>query len=89
VIMSDFEDAAVKAFPNEFLLTLCDLELDALQQADLSDLLARQREGLLTQADRDHMDALLGEYRRGLIQKARAWNEAVQRGLRPAPPAEA
>jgi hypothetical protein len=63
---------------------LCDLELDASQQARLSELLAQQREGPLAQADRDRLDALLAEYRRGLIVKARAWKAAVQRGLRPA-----
>jgi hypothetical protein len=78
------KEPPVETLPNESLLSLCDLELDASQQARLSELLAQQREGPLAQADRDRLDALLAEYRRGLIVKARAWKAAVQRGLRPA-----
>jgi hypothetical protein len=83
-IRSAVQQPPLETLSDESLLTLCDLELDASQQARLSELLAQQREGPLAHADRDRLDLLLGEYRRGLVLKARAWKEAVQRGLRPA-----
>jgi predicted transcriptional regulator len=51
------------------------------RQAELSDLLADQRESRLTPEGRVRLDELMGEYRRGLLAKAKAVNEAVRRGL--------
>ncbi|MFL5341257.1 MAG: hypothetical protein ACJ8F7_14005 [Gemmataceae bacterium] len=49
----------------------------------MSDLLAENREGSLTAERRTQLDALLGVYRRGTVLNARAWAEAVRRGLKP------
>jgi hypothetical protein len=76
-------EPAVEALPNEQLLVLCDAMLEAGPQEELSELLARQREQLLTDAEGVRLTELLAAYRRGLVRKARAWKEAVARGLKP------
>lgn len=50
-------------------------------QTELHDLLADQRESRLTTEGRSRLDELMGEYRHGLLAKAKAVNEAVRRGL--------
>jgi hypothetical protein len=83
-IRSAVKEPPVETLSNESLLALCDLELDRSRQSELSDLLHQQREGPLSSEDRVRMDLMLAEYRRGLVVKARALKEAVDRGLRPA-----
>ena len=73
----------VESLPDDQVLALRDLQLSAEQQAALSDLLARQREGVLTGAERTQLDHLLALYRRGLVRKAQALKVAVERGLQP------
>ena len=53
------------------------------EQKELSDLLARNREGSLDQANRVRLDQLMLAYRTGLVLKARALKSAVARGLKP------
>jgi hypothetical protein len=78
----------VEAFSDYELLRLCDTSFDAGEQANLSDLLTDAREGTLDDAGRGRLDDLMADYRRGLVLKARAWKEAVARGLR-SPPSHA
>jgi predicted transcriptional regulator len=78
-------EPAVEALPDDELLRLCDATLEAGDQAELSDRLADAREGNLDDAGRVRLDELMAEYRRGLVLKARAWKEAVSRGLRTPP----
>jgi hypothetical protein len=73
----------VEELSDEAVLALCDSQMEARQQEELSDLLARNREGPLQGAERSRLDALLQVYRRGLVRKARALKTAVERGLRP------
>ena len=73
----------VEALPDERVLALRDLQMSDEQQAELSDLLARHREHPLEGPDRMQLEELLGVYRRGLVQKARALKVAVDRGLQP------
>jgi hypothetical protein len=77
------EEAPVETLPDGELLALCDATLDPANQEALSQLLARHREGLLTNSERASLDALMDTYRRGLVLKARALKKAVARGLRP------
>lgn len=74
----------VESLPDEQVLALCDLQMETEQQETLSDLLERNREGQLTEAQISQLDALMQVYRRGLVHKAKALNAAVNRGLRPA-----
>jgi hypothetical protein len=75
----------VEALPNDELLRLCDATFEAGEQAELSDRLADARDGTLDTEGRARLDDLMAEYRRGLVLKARAWKEAVTRGLRTPP----
>jgi hypothetical protein len=50
-------------------------------QSELSGLLADQRESRLTPEGRSRLDELMGEYRTGLLAKAKAIAEAARRGL--------
>lgn len=65
------------------IIALCDAELDADQQSELSELLANNREGLLSVSGKARLDTLMQVYRKGLLRKAAAWKVAVTRGLRP------
>ncbi len=76
-------DPAVESLADEELLALCERQLDATQQEELSDLLARNREGQLQEAQREQLDELMRIYRRGLVRKAQALKTAVARGLKP------
>jgi hypothetical protein len=76
-------DLPVEYLPDDQVLALCDLQLEPVQQAELSQLLARNREGALSSTEISRLDALMQIYRRGLVRKAQAFNVAVQRGLRP------
>lgn len=76
-------EVPVVLLPDDQVLALRDLEMDAAAQAELSDLLARQREGQLAADARVRLDALLTAYRRGMVCKAEALKVAVDRGLQP------
>lgn len=76
-------DPEVESLLDDSLLALCDAMMEPVQQEELSDLLARHREGGLAESDRSRLDQLMAVYRRGLVQKARALEEVVARGLRP------
>lgn len=56
--------------------------MDEREQDELSDLLARQREGDLDASGRERLAALLRIYRSGMTRKAQAMAVAVARGLR-------
>lgn len=76
-------DVSVELLSDEQVLALRDEEMDGAQQAELSELLARQRESQLTVAERKQLDELMSIYRRGMVRKAQAVKVAVQRGLQP------
>jgi hypothetical protein len=73
----------VDSLPDDQILALCDLQMDAEQQAELSDLLARNREGQLDSTEHTRLEELMLVYRRGLVRKSQALKVAVERGLRP------
>ena len=73
----------VEQLPDDQVLAMRDLQLTAEQQAALSDLLGRQREGTLTEDERGELDSLLALYRRGMVRKAQVLKVAVNRGLQP------
>jgi|GEM_PF-3581891 hypothetical protein len=64
------------------LLVVCASRLEAAQQGDLSDLLERNREGLLDASSRERLQGLMAEYQRGTLRKAQALKIAVGRGLK-------
>ena len=72
----------IEALPDNELLVRCDLALAADLQEELSGLLSDAREDTLDAAGRARLDELMSIYRHGMVEKARAWREAVARGLR-------
>lgn len=73
----------VELLPDGELLALCDSQLPAEQQEELSELLRRNREGEATDGERDRLEVLMRDYRLGMVRKAQALKTAVARGLRP------
>jgi hypothetical protein len=72
----------VELLPDEQVLALCDMQMESEQQEVFSDLLARHREGQLSDTEVSQLDELMQVYRRGLVRKARAIKVAVEPGLR-------
>jgi len=72
----------IEALPDNELLARCDSALAADLQDELSGLLSDAREDTLDAAGRARLDELMSIYRRGTVEKARAWRAAVARGLR-------
>jgi hypothetical protein len=78
----DSPELPLESLSDGQILALCELQLEAVQQARLSELLIRNREGHLVAESQRELDDLLTTYRRGLMRKANAWRVAFQRGLR-------
>ncbi|MCI0553679.1 MAG: hypothetical protein L0287_22255 [Anaerolineae bacterium] len=72
----------VDELPDEEVLALTELQLAPTQEASLSELLSRNREGTLDAEGRRKLDELMRIYEHGLLRKAQALRVAVQRGLR-------
>src|SRR5689334_4699740 len=52
-------DLPIEQLPDDQVLALRDMQMDASQQAELSALLARQREGILTEGERARLENLM------------------------------
>lgn len=76
-------EPTVECASDEELLALCDAVLPSSAQHELSELLARNRESLLDASERRRLDELMAFYRQNLLLKAKAWQQAVARGLKP------
>jgi hypothetical protein len=76
-------EPALESSSDAELLAICDASLPPAAQDELSDLLARDREASLDAGERRRLDELMACYRQGLLLKAKAWREAVARGLKP------
>lgn len=73
----------MESVSDQELLALCDAALSPSRQEKLGDLLARNRESALDGPVYRRLDDLMTSYRQSLVLKAKAWQEAVARGLRP------
>jgi hypothetical protein len=69
--------------PDAEILAVCDTQLEESRQEVLSDLLERNQEGLLDDAERRRLDDLMRTYRASLVPKAQALKVGVNRGQRP------
>jgi hypothetical protein len=67
--------------PDEEVLALTELQLTTQEQATLSELLERNREGCLDDNGQLALDDLMRIYEAGLLRKSQALRVAVQRGL--------
>ena len=72
----------VESLSNEEILHLCDMQMTDTDQEARSLLLAQNREDQLSETERQQLNDLMTEYRRGLVRKAKVWKEAVTRGLK-------
>jgi hypothetical protein len=86
-VLVDWLDKAATELPVESLsdeevLALCEKQLEADQQVELSFLLEKNREGQLERKEENRLDELMRLYRRGLVRKGQAWEIAVARGLK-------
>jgi hypothetical protein len=75
-------DVPIAELSDDEVLALTELQLTAEQQAVLSHLLEQNREETLDVQGRRQLDDLMHLYEQGLLRKAQALREAVQRGLR-------
>lgn len=71
----------ITALSDEEVMALTELHLQPEQDRRLSELLDRQQAGLLTEVERPELQALMQIYQEGLLRKAAALSEAVQRKL--------
>ncbi len=78
------QELPVESLPHDWVLALCDMQLELEQQEALSELLDRNRERQLNNEEANQLDELMQVYRSGLVRKARALKVAVERGLKPA-----
>ncbi len=72
----------VADWSDDEVLAVADAGLPPAEDGRLSELLDRQQAGLLTDAERAELTALVQMYQDGLLRKAQALREAVRRGLR-------
>jgi hypothetical protein len=79
-LQSQFQEP-ISILPDEQVLTLTELQMEAEQDQKLSDLLDRQQAGVLTEIEQLELQALMQVYQVGLLRKATALSEAVKRKL--------
>jgi hypothetical protein len=75
-------ERSVEELPDDEVLALADLRLTDEQDASLSELLERNREGALDADGQRELDEMMRLYEHGLLRKSQALKVAVQRGLR-------
>ena len=71
----------ISSISDEEVLTMCGLEMTAVQSNRLSTLLDKQREGELSSDERPELWALMRVYERALLHRSDALVEAVKRDL--------
>lgn len=71
----------ISTLSNEQVLALTELQMEAEQDRQLSNLLDQQQAGTLTEIEQVELQALMQVYQAGLLRKATALSEAVKRGL--------
>ena len=72
----------VESLSDEQILTLADLQMDSALQIEMSDLLADNREAMLTDEQRMRLNELIEIYGEGMLRKSEALRVAVERGLK-------
>ena len=72
----------VTELSDEDVLALTELQMEPERDQRLSTLSDKQQEGERSDTERSELVALMQRYQEGLLRKAQALHEAVQRGLR-------
>lgn len=76
-----FDLESVSCLSDNQVLALTQLQMQPVQDARLSELLDRQQSRLLVESERLELQTLMQIYQEGLLRKATALSEAVNRGL--------
>jgi hypothetical protein len=76
-----FELEPVSKLSDNQVLALTKLQMEPFQDMRLSELLDRQQAGILVEDERSELQTLMQIYQEGLLRKATALSEAVNRGL--------
>jgi len=79
---SDASFPPIATLSDSEIIALTQLQMEPNQDQRLSELLDQQQAGVLTEAERPELWALMQIYQEKLLRKAQALREAVQRGLR-------
>ena len=74
-------ETRIEDLSDEEVLALTENKFDDRRQQNFSRLLERNREGVLTKAERGELDEMMRIYENGLLQKSKALRVAVERGL--------
>jgi predicted DNA-binding protein len=80
---SELSATPVASLSDADVLALADSQMDTGLDWRLRELLAKQRDGELTEGERTSLPALMQVYEEGLLRKAQGLSEAVRRRLRP------
>ncbi len=76
------EERTPSSWTDQEVLANADLEMPDADDKHLSELLDRQKSGLLANGEQAELAGLMELYQLGLLRKAQALREAVRRGLR-------
>ncbi|PZO40842.1 MAG: hypothetical protein DCF19_11065 [Pseudanabaena frigida] len=76
-----FELEPISKLSDNQVLALTKLQMEPFQDTRLSELLDRQQAGILVEDERSELQTLMQIYQEGLLRKATALSEAVNRGL--------
>jgi len=76
------EERPPSSWTDQEVLANADLEMPDTDDKRLSELLDRQKSGLLANGEQAELAGLMELYQLGLLRKAQALREAVRRGLR-------
>lgn len=74
-------ETRIEDLSDEEILALTENNFDERRQENFSRLLERNREGVLTTAEKTELDEMMRIYEIGLLQKSKALRVAVERGL--------
>ena len=75
-------ERSLETWPDHAVLAAVESTMSADEDQRLGELLDRQQAAILSGDERSELQALMQTYREGLLRKARAVREAVNRGLR-------
>ncbi len=75
--------AGMRSLPDDVVLQMSNMQPSEERQARISLLLERQKESVISAAERTELARLMDEFDGGLLLKTAALVEAVRRGLRP------
>ena len=71
----------IATLTNEEILKLAHSQMAVIQDARMSDLLAKQRENELSQGEPEELQTLMQTYQEGWLRQTTALAEAIKRGL--------